>query len=126
MWLTRAAKHRKGRRLVRVEVRTTIGEPVTQPYLVHIERLNGVQRDRLGCLTRTTHAFAMDIALWDALFSLVLFDHNWLRPHVALRMPLSPPVDGRRYERRSPAMAAGLTDHIWSWNEFLVRRGKAH
>ena len=26
---------------------------------------------------------------------------------------------GRRYERRSPAMALGLTDHVWSWDEFL-------
>jgi hypothetical protein len=27
---------------------------------------------------------------------------------------------GRRYKRRSPAMAAGLTDHIWSIKELLM------
>ena len=68
--LTQAIKHRKGRRLARVEGSATIGAPAALPYPVHIERFNGVLRDRLGCLTRKTHAFAKEIALWDALFSL--------------------------------------------------------
>lgn len=117
--LTQAVKHRHGRRLERVEVRATIGEPVDLPYPVHLERLNGTLRDRLGCLTRKTHGFAKDVASWDALFRLALFEHNWLRPHRALRRPLPQPVAGRRYEQRSPAMALGLTDHLWSWQEFL-------
>jgi hypothetical protein len=117
--LTQAVKHRKGRRLQRVEVRATIGEAADQPYAVHLERLNGTLRDRLNCLTRKTHAFAKDVATWDALFSLTLFEHNWLRPHLALRRPLAEPIDGRRYGRRSPAMALALTDHVWAWEEFL-------
>jgi IS1 family transposase len=117
--LTQAVKHRKGRRLQRIEVRATIGDPVDQPYGVHLERLNGVLRDRLNCLTRKTHGFAKDVETWDALFSLVLFEHNWLRPHIALRVPLPEPRKERRYEWRSPAMAIGLTDHVWSWEEFL-------
>lgn len=124
--LTQAVKHRKGRRVIRVEVRATIGEPVEQPYPVHIERFNGVLRDRLGCLTRKTHAFAKEIALWDALFNLTLFEHNWLRPHVALRLPLPQPVKRRRYDQRTPAMASGLTDHAWTWSEFMMMRSKAH
>jgi IS1 family transposase len=124
--LTQAVKHRKRRRLVRVEVRATIGEPVAQPYPVHIERLNGVLRDRLGCLTRKTHAFAKEVELWDALFSLTLFAHNWLRPHSALRRRLPQPVDGRRYDQRTPAMALGLTDHPLTWAEFMMTKGKVH
>jgi hypothetical protein len=116
--LTQAVKHRKGRRLERVEVRATIGEQVVQPYAVHIERLNGTLRDRLGCLTRKTHAFAKDVATWDALVSLTLFEHNWIRPHIALRRGLPEPVDGRRYEPRTPAMTLGCADHAWSWEEF--------
>jgi hypothetical protein len=124
--LTQAVKHRKGRRLVRVDVRTTIGEPVEQPYPVHIERFNGVLRDRLGSLTRKTHAFAKEAVLWDALFGLMLFVHNWLRPHIALRLRLPQPVNGRRYDQRTPAMATDLPDHIWTWTEFLMTRDKAH
>jgi hypothetical protein len=121
--LTPAVKYRKGRRLARVEVRATIGPPAELPSAVCLERLNGTLHDRLGCLTRKTHAFAKDVATWDALFADVLFAHNGVpsgsRPHVALRRPLLEPVDGQRYERRSPAMALGLTDHLWSWEELL-------
>jgi IS1 family transposase len=119
--LTQAIKQRKGRRLVQVEVRATIGEPVELPYAVYLERLNGTLRDRLGCLTRKTHAFTKRVATWDALLSLAVFTHNWIRPHLALRCPLAAPLDGRRYERRSPAMALGLSNHLWSWEEFLRR-----
>jgi hypothetical protein len=119
MALTQAVKHRKGRRLERVEVRAVFGEEANLPYAVHLERLNETLRDRLNCLTRKTHGFAKEAATWDALFALTLFEHNWLRPHLALRLPLPEPQRGCRYVRRSPAMALALTDHVWSWEEFL-------
>ena len=56
----------------------------------------------------------------DALFGLSVFEHNWLRDHPALRGPS--PTAGRRYERRTPAMEVGLTDHRWSWREFLTTK----
>lgn len=118
--LTQAIKHRRGRRLVRVDVRATIGRVVDQPYTIHIERLNGVLRDRLACLTRKTHAFAKEPTMWDAAVGLALFEHNWLRPHPALRLPLVEPTAPRRYLRRTPAMVLGLTDHRWSFVDFLT------
>ncbi len=117
--LVQAVKHRQGRRVVEVEVRTVLGEAPKAPYAVCEERLNGVLRDRLNCLTRKTHGFAKAKATWDAAVTLCLFEHNWLRAHPALRQKLPEPVNGRRYSRRSPAMAAGLSDHLWSWEEFL-------
>jgi hypothetical protein len=117
--LTQAVKQREGRRLERVEVRAVIGEPAELPHTVHLDRLHGTLRDRLNCLTRKTHAFAKDNATWDALFSLALFEHDWLRPHLALRLSFAHPHAGRRYERRSPAMVLRLTDHVWSWEEYL-------
>lgn len=103
-------------------MRAVIGEQVAFPYTVHLERLNGSLRDRLSCLTRKTHAFAKEAETWDALFRLALFEHNWLRFHIALRVPLPEPWDARRYQQRTPAMALGLTDHQWSWQEFLLYR----
>jgi hypothetical protein len=113
--LTQAVKHRRGRRLTRVEVRTPLGPAVAQPSTVHIDRVDGVLRDRLACLTRKTHAFAKDAATWDAAVSLAIVERNWLRPHPALRQPLAVPEQGRRYRRQTPAMALGLTDHRWTW-----------
>jgi IS1 family transposase len=118
--LTQVVKHRQGRRLVRAEVRATIGPAAEQPYTVHVERFNGVLRDRLSCLTRKTHAFAKTDATGDAAVSLALFEHNWLHPHGALRQRLATPEHGRRYRQRTPAMAIGLTDHPWTLREFLT------
>ncbi|MGH2583322.1 MAG: hypothetical protein ACRDJE_00235 [Dehalococcoidia bacterium] len=119
--LTQAVKHRHGRRLVGVEVRATIGPAVDQPHTVHIERFNGVLRDRLACLTRKTHAFAKDATHWDAAVTLALFAHNWLRRHPALRQPVPAPIEQRRYRRRTPAMLLGLADRPWSWLDFLTQ-----
>lgn len=103
-----------------VEVRPVLGEVVACPYCVHGERLNGVLRDRLNALTRRTHAFAKRAATWDALVVGCLFEHNWIRPHRALRERVEGLPGGRRYRQRTPAMAIGLTDHVWSWEEFLT------
>ncbi len=118
--LTQAIKQRRRGRIVRVEVRTVMGEPPSCPYAVCVERLNGVLRDRLNALTRKTHGFAKRPETWDALIVLCLFEHNWMRPHPALREEAEGLPDGRRYQQRSPAMAMGLTDHIWTWEEFLI------
>lgn len=120
--LVQAVKQREGGRVVRVEVRVVLGEPIECPYTVHIERLNGVLRDRLACLTRKTHAFAKQSATWDGAVTLSLFEHNWLRPHRALREGPMEGLEPRIYRQRTPAMAIGLTDHIWSWQEFLTHR----
>jgi hypothetical protein len=117
--LTQVVKHRQGRRLVKVEIRQVLGVAVAEPYTVHEERMNGVLRDRLACLTRKTHAFAKQSQTWDAAVMLALFEHNWLRPHPALREAATGLPNGQRYRRRSPAMAIGFTDHVWTWEEFL-------
>jgi hypothetical protein len=44
--------------------------------------------------------------------------YNLTRPVKTLRVEVN---DGfRRWQSRSPAMAAGLTDHIWSVKELLM------
>jgi hypothetical protein len=108
-------------RLLSIEVKATIGAPVVPPGTVRVERLNGVLRDRLNALTRKTHAFAKTPTTWDALLDLAIVEHNWLRPHPALQRPIVGPTrpHDRRFERRTPAMVLGLTDHPWSWIDFL-------
>jgi len=101
--LTQAVKQRRKGRVVGVEVRRVLGAPIECPYVVCEERLNGVLRDRLACLTRKTHAFAKAKRTWDAAVALCLFEINWLRPHQALREPGEGLPGGRRYRQRIPA-----------------------
>ncbi|GHO76427.1 hypothetical protein KSD_41980 [Ktedonobacter sp. SOSP1-85] len=117
--LTQAIKHRDEHgKLLSVEIRAALGEVITQPGTVHVERANGALRDRLNALTRKTHAFAKRDVTFDALIHLQLFEHNWIRPHHALRLPM--PAESRRYQPRTPAMVLGLTNHLWSWIAFLT------
>jgi hypothetical protein len=117
--LTQVIKHRQGRRLVKGEIAHVFGVALAAPSTVHEERVNGVLRDRLACLTRKTHAFAKRSQTWDAAVTLAWFEHNWLQPHRALRQAAADLPNGQRYHRRSPAMAIGLPDHVWTWEEFL-------
>jgi hypothetical protein len=85
---------------------------------VHVERLHGVLRDRLACLTRKTHAFAKTAETWDVLLGLAVFAHNWRQFHPALRRLSSSP--GRLYEPCTHAMSLGLIDHRWTWHELFT------
>jgi hypothetical protein len=51
-------------------------------------------------------------ALEDAIY-------NFTRPVKTLRVELEKPTKQARWHQRSPAMAAGLTDHIWTVKELL-------
>ena len=119
--LTQTIKHRDEHgKLLSIEIRAVLGDIVSKPGTVYIERVNGTLRDRLNALTRKTHALAKRDATWDALVGLQIFDHSFHRAHQALRLPFEERV--RRYRQQSPAMALGLTDHLWSFQELLTSR----
>src|SRR2546422_10785723 len=52
--------------------------------------------------------------------------YNFCLPHASLRLPLpqSAPTHGhgsaKRWQPQTPAMAAGLTDHVWTLREVLL------
>jgi hypothetical protein len=110
----------RGRRLA-IESKATLGAPGVPPGTVRVERPTGVRRDRLTGLTRTTPAVATTADTGDALLDLASVAPTWLRPHPALRLPRLGPTRSpdRRFVRRTPARALGLTDHPWSWIAFL-------
>jgi len=54
--------------------------------------------------------------------------YNFCLPHTSVRLPLSlpKPTNGtgsaKRWQPRTPAMAAGLTDRVWTLREVLLFR----
>jgi hypothetical protein len=54
--------------------------------------------------------------------------YNFARPHMSLRLPLpkhehsSAAMIRHKWIQRSPAMAAGITDQVWSFRELLTAK----
>jgi hypothetical protein len=59
---------------------------------------------------------------------LALFQtyHNFVLPHASLRVPLPHVTDGtasvKQWQQQTPAMAAGLTNRVWSLRDVLMFR----
>ena len=116
-------KQRENGRVVGVQVRVVFGDPVAALALLgqstaYIERTHLTMRLFNGRLTRKTLAFSKEISMYRASAAWEDLVYNMARPLKTLRVEaLDDPR--RRWLRRSPAMAAGLTDHIWTVKELL-------
>jgi transposase-like protein len=87
----------------------------------YVERLNATFRAHLAALVRRTRAAARQAATVEAGLWLVGACYNCCWPHDSLRQQRGaahPP--GRKWVGRTPAQAAGLTDHRWSVHELLT------
>jgi transposase-like protein len=84
----------------------------------YIERLNATFRSRLAPLARRGRAIARTEALLTAGMWLVGSAYNFCWPHDSLRLA-APDGAAHKWRARTPAMAAGLTDHRWTMAELL-------
>ena len=87
-----------------------------------IERENGTDRHRNARKARRTYRFSKDWRYHEAVTYLSLYSYNFCWPVRTLAIKNS---EGDRL-RRSPAMAAGLTDHVWPMAEWLSRPTVQH
>jgi hypothetical protein len=81
-----------------------------------VERQNGTDRNRNGRKVRKTYCFSKDWDIHDAVTCFTMYTYNFCWPVRTLRQQ---DTDGR-WLQRTPAMAAGLTDHVWSLWEWLT------
>ena len=85
----------------------------------YIERLNATFRARWAPLVRRTRAGVRQRATLHYGVYLVGTLYNFCTYHHSLRVELLLPHNQRRWLRRTPAIAAGITDHLWSVEELL-------
>src|SRR5262245_30177965 len=122
-----AVKHRVvfGTRLAIEQVLATCGWTINTAF---VERLNLELRQCVAAIGRRVNTVCRgEEGLRDRL---VLFQtyHNFVLPHASLRQPLAHPIptngDGsaKLWQPCTPAMAAGVTDHVWSLTEVLLYR----
>jgi IS1 family transposase/transposase-like protein len=131
-------KTTRRRRLVRISRRVVFGtleavEHVLAAYgwqinTAFIERVNLSLRQhvaavgrRVATLCKGEEGLRQQLALYHVYYNFVL-------PHASLRQPVAEPVptngksSAKVWRPCTPAMAAGLTDHVWTLKEVLLFR----
>jgi IS1 family transposase len=114
-------KRRRGGRVVAVEARVVHGElaPGQGVSTSYPERQHGTDRHRNARKARKGYRFSKDWEVHEAVTTFTMFSYNFCWPVRTLRQQ----TDSGRYQQRTPAMAAGLTDHVWSLREWIIFPG---
>lgn len=81
-----------------------------------IERQNGTDRNRNSRKVRKTLCFSKEREEHDSMTYFSLYSYNFCWPIRTLRIQDN---WGEVSSQRTPAMAAGLTDHVWSIREWV-------
>jgi len=93
------------------EVRIVQGDPdPSRISTSYVERQNLTMRMGMRRFTRLTNAFSKKVANHAAAIALHFMYVNYARPHKSLANPYP----------RTPAMAAGVADHIWTLEEIAA------
>lgn len=93
------------------EIRVVTGNPDPDRISTsYVERQNLNIRMGMRRFTRLTNAFSKKIENHTAAVTLQFMFHNFARPHRSLANPYA----------RTPAMAAGVADHIWTCEEIAA------
>jgi hypothetical protein len=118
-------KHRDAHgRLIETELQVIFGQPEEVLALfgkstAYIERTHLTMRLFNGRLVRHTLGFSKDLAMYQASAAWEDAVYNLVRPLKTLRLEVHD-APGQRWRPRTPAIAAGLTDHIWTVKELLI------
>jgi hypothetical protein len=117
-------KHRENGRVIGVkpkaiyaderELRRLLGESTS-----YVERTNLTSRHMNGRLVRKTLGYSKKLTMLEASSIWEDAIYNLGRAHKSLRIEISEEGAGH-WKKRSPAMAAGLTDRIWRIEELLT------
>jgi len=126
------------RRLVRVRHRVVFGtlEAVQQVLAAcgwqintaFVERINLSIRQHVAAVGRRVTTLCKGEAGLREQLALYQVYYNFCLPHASLRLPLPQPEptngmgSAKMWQPQTPAMAAGLTNHVWSLREVLLCR----
>ena len=118
-------------KLLTLSTRVVVGtERLTQLGLristALVERVNLTLRQSLAPLVRKTSGFCKDRERLQQRVVFFQAFYNMARPHMSLQQPLAQQEQTRhgairpRWRQQTPAMAAGMTDHVWTFRELLT------
>ena len=95
---------------IRTDLRIIQGKPDTELISTSFaERQNLTMRMSMRRFTRLTNAFSKKVENHILALALYFIYYNFARPHKSLANPYP----------RTPAMATGISDHIWTVEEIV-------
>lgn len=133
-------KHRRRGHVVAVTTKAVFGEPdaiavrlaslptSTTVNTSDVEREHLTWRQHNRRLTRKTNGFSKELTWLEKQLWLSLAYYHLVLPHESLRLPLPVPEptrgqgSKRRWKPVTPALAAGITEHVWTTQELLSYR----
>jgi hypothetical protein len=108
--------------LIGIELRVIDADETTLARTGHrttcVERTNLTSRHMNGRLVRNTLGYSKRVEMLKAACAWEDGVYNLTRSVKTLRLEIN--AVGKRWLHCSPAMAAGLTDHLWSIRELLT------
>jgi hypothetical protein len=82
-----------------------------------LERQNATDRHHNARKVRRTYTFSKDWRVHESMTYFTLYQYNFCWPVRTLAVR----DEGGRGRKRTPAMAAGLADHVWTMEEWVTR-----
>jgi len=92
--------------------RSTVSKSVNTAF---VERHNGTDRHQNKRKQRKTYCFSKNLDMHESLSYFIAYSYNFCWAVRTLRIK----KNSGSYKQRTPAMAAGLSDHIWSTAEWV-------
>lgn len=124
----KVCKKRRNGRVVEVIQDIVFGDPTEVMKLLgvdsggsintaYIERLNLTIRNSLARFVRKTMNCSKILKRHSNALDFFQAWYNFVKPHKSLRLEIN--QGNKRWMQRTPAMAEGLTDHVWTIRELL-------
>jgi IS1 family transposase len=115
----RVKKHKSKGRVVGVETEIVLGQLQDEQKIStsYLERHNATDRHRNARKGRKTYRFSKDWEVHEAMTTFTMYSYNFCWPVRTLRQK----DEQGKWQQRTPAMAAGLADHVWSLEEWVTR-----
>lgn len=137
LYYAQVVKKRENGRVVEVATKPVFGHPAIIQLLLadsatsdeintsFIERQNLTMRQLNRRLTRKTNAFSKELSWFEKQLWLSSAYYHFVLPHDSLKVPLVEPLSTKgcgspkKWAPVTPAMKAGITDHVWTLSELL-------
>ena len=99
--------------LARALAKSKVSRRINTSFL---ERQNATDRHHNARKVRKTYTFSKDWRVHEAMTYFTMYSYNFCWPVRTLEHR----DEGGRVRKRTPAMAAGLADHVWTMREWIT------